>query len=203
MNNAKHELALDLIKLEQATLTIIQQKSVSEFELIKLLQSEPYNIFDQNIFQDNLALFQTHFLVYHVLYKLNDFGINSKSFYLDILPTSIQLMPYQESDGSNLQVGSTDSKLRDYYLDLTHFSDTDEQEVETLLDDFWQKFIVTNNQEQLVDALELFGYSAPPTLSELKKDYRQLSNTHHPDKGGSVTEFQKLNSAYRIIALHI
>jgi len=36
------------------------------------------------------------------------------------------------------------------------------------------------------------------TLEEVKRCYRQLAKTYHPDKGGSVEKMQQINAAYEI-----
>ena len=36
----------------------------------------------------------------------------------------------------------------------------------------------------------------PTTAEELKKAYRELAKKHHPDKGGSTEEMQKVNAEY-------
>lgn len=35
---------------------------------------------------------------------------------------------------------------------------------------------------------------------EIKKAYRKLSRTHHPDKGGDEHKFKEINAAYEILS---
>lgn len=47
---------------------------------------------------------------------------------------------------------------------------------------------------------ETLGIQKDATQDEIKKAYRRLASKHHPDKGGSNEEFQKLEEAYRILS---
>lgn len=47
---------------------------------------------------------------------------------------------------------------------------------------------------------ELLGVSPQATDEEVKKAYRAISKKIHPDKGGTVADFQAINEAYRILS---
>lgn len=194
---------LDIIELEQATLSILREGACSEFELIKKLQTAPYAIISDAVFKNDLALFQTHFITYHVLYKLQAFGLETQSFYLDILPTQIQLLPYSQQNTTQLNSDNSEHKLREYYLDLRHLDNTGQEDIEALLSSFWQKFVFTTDLQQINDALTMFNYDALPDLATLKRDYKMLSLKHHPDKGGDAVSFQKLHGSYRVLSKHL
>jgi len=52
-------------------------------------------------------------------------------------------------------------------------------------------------------ALDALGLTEmPETLSELKKTFRKLAKTHHPDLGGDINEFRFVEGAYRLLTRH-
>jgi DnaJ-class molecular chaperone len=53
---------------------------------------------------------------------------------------------------------------------------------------------------EAVDTLELLSLSS---REDIKRNYQRLSKLHHPDRGGSTEEFQKLSSAYKIVMQYI
>ena len=50
-----------------------------------------------------------------------------------------------------------------------------------------------------MDHYSTLGVSRNASQEEIKKAYRKLAMTHHPDKGGNPVEFQKLNDAYEVL----
>jgi len=50
------------------------------------------------------------------------------------------------------------------------------------------------------DFYKTLGVSKACSESEIKKNYRKLCLTHHPDKGGNSEEFQKIQKAYEILS---
>jgi curved DNA-binding protein len=51
-----------------------------------------------------------------------------------------------------------------------------------------------------MDHYSTLGVSRNASQEEIKKAYRKLAMTHHPDKGGNPAEFQKLNDAYEVLS---
>ena len=47
-----------------------------------------------------------------------------------------------------------------------------------------------------MDYYELLGVQPNATPNEIKKAYRKLAMKHHPDKGGDVEQFKKIQTAY-------
>ena len=50
------------------------------------------------------------------------------------------------------------------------------------------------------DLYQILGVSKNATSSEIKKAYRKLAVTHHPDKGGDEDVFKKISNAYNILS---
>ncbi len=53
--------------------------------------------------------------------------------------------------------------------------------------------------EELLHAREFMKLPPLITIKDLKKRYRELSKTIHPDKGGSAEDMQKLSASYNLI----
>ena len=49
------------------------------------------------------------------------------------------------------------------------------------------------------DLYNVLGVSRNADANEIKKQYRKLSLTHHPDKGGNEEEFKKIQKAYEVL----
>jgi DnaJ-class molecular chaperone len=47
---------------------------------------------------------------------------------------------------------------------------------------------------------DILGVTRQSSAAEIKKAYRVLSLKHHPDKGGAVEKFQKINEAYETLS---
>lgn len=51
-----------------------------------------------------------------------------------------------------------------------------------------------------VNYYQLFSLSPDASTDELRAQYRKLSLTHHPDRGGSTQQMAQLNEAYRVLS---
>ena len=50
------------------------------------------------------------------------------------------------------------------------------------------------------DYYKILGINKSATQDDIKKAYRKLAMKHHPDRGGNVDEFQKIEEAYRVLS---
>lgn len=50
------------------------------------------------------------------------------------------------------------------------------------------------------DYYKTLGVSRSATEDEIKKAYRKLARTHHPDAGGSEEKFKEINEAYEVLS---
>lgn len=82
-------------------------------------------------------LFKTHFVLFHALYRLKAHWQQTGTGNLDIHTLNIQLheISHASHGASGLQ---NKDKLAEYYLNWDNFQQTNRNEVESLLDDFWQ-----------------------------------------------------------------
>ncbi len=210
MNTSLVTLLEDSLLLLKPTLTL----GISEFDLIALLKRPPYSLFDEDALRDPLMLFQTHFLVFHALYKLQIKWRESGEGRLDIHTTKILLrddiqpqnIPPQNKDATKAQIHLAGlDPLASYYLNLDNLKGTSEADVAALLDDFWrqmagQKLGVPNtkDRDKACDVLKLDKQDIL-TLNSLKAHYRKALLKVHPDRGGNVEEAQQVIQAYRVL----
>ena len=143
---------------------------------------------------DPLQLFRAHFLLFNALYRLRDKLWAAQSGTLEISPLHIMLHPYiQGQDGT--AVAQSDA-LREYYLDEANLHKADSEEVEGMLERFWERFAAN---DELHDALAVLGLEAPVDFVTVKRRYRELTMKHHPDRGGSKEMIQQLNTALDVL----
>ncbi|PTY36485.1 hypothetical protein BGP77_04075 [Saccharospirillum sp. MSK14-1] len=163
---------------------------LSEFELIQRLDQEHGNLFPKPDLGDPLVLFQHHFILMHVLYRLQDQWWQSNRCLLDIGPLRIAIRPI--GDGASQQLSSTAS-LRDYYLNGNNLTRETSATVQDLLDGFWKRLL---SEEQRPQALAELGLDPRADQKAIRTRYRQLANEHHPDKGGDPETFRRIREAY-------
>ncbi|PKM29051.1 MAG: molecular chaperone DnaJ [Gammaproteobacteria bacterium HGW-Gammaproteobacteria-11] len=170
-------------------------EGLDEFRLIRHLAALfPDSLFArEGALRDSLLLFQTHFLLFHALYRLSD-RLTEKGLELHVHTLSIRLRPRVPGMAA-LQL--TDP-LRSYYLDWDQWASTHVEDVERLLGGFVRGAGAVD-QTELQAALQRFGLQPPVTRAEIKRRYRQLVSAAHPDRGGDTAVVQELNAALLIL----
>ncbi|MCH2456271.1 DNA-J related domain-containing protein [Idiomarina sp.] len=174
----------------------------TEHQLIEALQAEPYQFFDKAALRDPLNLFQTHFILFHSLYKLRERWRLQKKYELFIHTLNIECQPWQQGEKDLAE----NDPLAEYYLDLSQLSSTSETDVESMLNDFWERMGQDFSTKQLMptdEACEVMELTPPLTEKQVKKQYRRLVHKYHPDKGGSVAKMQNVQKAYRAILVSL
>lgn len=177
-------------------------RNFTEFELIQLLQKPPYQYFEQGSLQTNAGLFKTHFVLHHCLYRIQTNQLKTQSSYLHITPLSIQLI--QLSDSLVVDV-ERDRKLAEYYSDLQHINVTSEEDVQNMLDSFWDRFVEFQykndalNETDIHCAFEAMGLRVNVTWNEVRKQFLKLITKTHPDKGGEEERSKTLIAHYQIL----
>ncbi len=176
------------------------QQGISEYALVKKLQAPPWQLFNDVDLQQSLSLFQCHFLLFHALYLLRDDWRARHVGELDIHTTTIKLLPLTAS-----QPGLVKSDpLGDYYLDFTHWEATQKDDVDRLLDTFWQRYLrgaAVPDTDQISHAQKVFDWPDDVSMDRaaVKKQYRRLQHRCHPDKGGATEDAQALSAAYHTL----
>lgn len=167
-------------------------EGLSEYDLLTQLFAGLPDAERPNL-SDSLVLFQQHFCLFHRLYALNDRLLATDEGCLRISALCIQWLP--ASEASNQALAEADP-LRDYYLDASNLEGTDRAAVESLLDDFWARFVDTAERDA---ALALLDLQHPVSYPEIKRRYRQRVSACHPDKGGDHQQTLALNDAFAVL----
>lgn len=172
------------------------EDGISEYQLIKCLQAEPYQLFIGQKLDDPLVLFQTHFVIYNALYTLRKTYRSQKKGELIIEATNITLAPPTKVE-TGLELADP---LAQYYLNWNNFDETNSSDVNQLLDAFWLKMAgYSISEEQRAEALAQLELDENATPLTIKQQYRKLLHKYHPDKGGDKHRTQKIDQAYRIL----
>ena len=172
----------------------------SEHELLRLLQQPPHEFFATDALRDPLILFQSHFLLFHCLYLLQNIWLKDQCAQLEISALKIKRHPFQH----NTHLSSTSRQgnilsadpLAQYYLDWSHFSSTSSADVDELLNSFWKKVFIPQPHIDIQQALAIMELKCPVPLQQLKVQYRRLAQLYHPDKGGDSEHFKQVCQAF-------
>ncbi|MEN8168771.1 MAG: DNA-J related domain-containing protein [Pseudomonadota bacterium] len=185
--------------LEQACLALLSQHpdGISEFQLLKSLRDEEYRLFPKLEPDDHLGLFQSHFLLFHTLYRLRDRLHAEQRAVLRISALLIELCDYQAGEAVLCEA----DPLRDYYIDLTNLDVIGEADVVALLADFWRRMQLGEPQ-QLAIALSVLELDEAADFEQVKRQYRRLVMRHHPDRGGDTAKMHSLNEALDVLRTH-
>ncbi len=170
---------------------------VSEYEILKKIDI-PLDIKATRPDDDNddLELFQKHFIIMNALYSLQKKLWEEDNLLLTICPLRIFISNCNINDTTQQQEISKDSSLSDYYLDWDNLKNTTKQDVQSLLTNFWTTFV---NLDKKNEALSILGLKNNATSDEIKTEYRKLIKKHHPDKGGNNEAFIKIRKAFEIL----
>lgn len=186
-------------RLEQACLQLLRQypDGISEYQLLQRLREDDYALFPPLLTDDHLGLFQSHFLLFHILYCLRDRLYAEQRAVLRISALLIELRDYEAGEAALCE----SDPLRDYYLDLANLDTTGEAEVEALLTDFWQR-LQQSEPQQVSAALAELELQEASDFAQVKRQYRRLVMAHHPDRGGADEKMHALNEALAVLQRH-
>ena len=170
----------------------------TEFGLIQALKAR--GLVDPGYSRSSLELFRVHFLVFNALYSLRP-KLYDQGWYLEISPLALYLRPLAKGEEERALVQDGDSALRDFYLDWNEYRAATRESVEDLLADFWRRMQSPARlaPESRCEALAQLDLHDPVSPEAIKRQYRRLAMRHHPDRGGSETELQKINAAMAVL----
>jgi len=179
-------------------LLVATARPLTEFGLIQALKAR--GLVEPDYSRSSLELFRVHFLVFNALYSLQP-TLFREGWYLEISPLALYLRPLTQGEEARAMVQGGDSALRDFYLDWDQYRAATRESVEDLLADFWRRMqssapLAPESRRQALAQLDL---NDPVSPDAIKRQYRRLAMRHHPDRGGSEAELQKINAAMAVL----
>lgn len=175
-----------------------ENQPITEYQLIKLLQSGQYHTLSQLHMGQADQLFQLHFIIFHTLYNLRKELLIKNKGYLEISPLCIKIT-HLKSSSNDIKAIEPCDPLADYYLNLENLINTTSEDIEQLILSFWKNLYKPNSHLESLKILEL---CPPVSYKEIKKQYKRLASKHHPDKGGSKLLIQDINQAMATLNHH-
>ena len=173
---------------------ISNNNPIKEYDLMKHLKNKDIEPFASMGLRDNLELFRNHFLLFNLLYKLQNELIEKKTEVLNIHCTKIELIKYSSSAFDIAEY----SGLQDYYLDHSNVEGISSEDVSKMIADFWKQYEIYINKNEALKVLDLDQSSSK---EEAKARFKKLSKVHHPDSGGDEHEFKKLVDAKKKLGI--
>ena len=180
--------------------------SLSEYELISQLQEQEWlaRIDSAN----TVSLYSAHFLVYNALFQLHAYYLERHQ-YLTISALTISLDTGLSCDGAEPQSKNLEAdnrynqadiaSLRDYYLDWDNLENATKDSVDELLNGFWDRLVSNDDYSDALAALQLSHDGEAVDYRQVKTAYQRLAMKYHPDRGGDVEQFQRINWAFGVL----
>jgi hypothetical protein len=188
--------------LEQALWQLLSSGArYKEYDLMRILVEQGFEQFTPSL--EPLELFRAHFLLFHLLYRLQDKWIQEEKGTLAIHSLEIRLLSMDNASNNDLanlaDFDETPEEVKDYYLDYEKFVETQEKEVIELLDSFWQSFgklpSMPSTHISIEESISILQINDDLSAETINRQFRKLSQIHHPDKGGEPEAFRKLCEA--------
>lgn len=162
---------------------------IKEYELYQQLKKAKIQPFTAGNLADELVLYRTHFLLFHLLYSLQDRLRKAAGEDLEIHCLRICLKPWHPTPES---IPAKVDPLRSYYMEVERLETVHRSEVQGMLADFWRQFKAEDGRS---DALLELGLQDPVAEQEIKRQFRKLAKQHHPDRGGDPAQFRRITAA--------
>ncbi len=194
------------------------QDILSEYQILRACMAPPHDFFAAECLHQPLELFRAHFCLFHCLYRLRQEFLDEGCGVLEISALRIALLPpAPEPPDTSLSAQSDTSAshndetldnpghglpsacadpLTPYYLDLDNLRQTGAEDVQRMLDSFWQRLTQPSTRQ---DALKTLGCHEDASPAAVKKAYRRMAARHHPDRGGKQSDFIAIRKAYEAL----
>jgi len=198
MTDTKAPLATPILNLLQGQLESLILGFTPAHSLIEeqyLLARLGLKLHNDTLQSADLARFQQHFVLYHLLYRIQQHWLAQRHGYLAIGLAKLQLLPLTQALAPDADTGR-----QDYYLNWQNFYAMTEQLLDQHLAAFWQQLprpVMPADVMPQHKALALLGLTPTFTLQQLKKAYRSKALQLHPDRGGEQLQFILLQQAYQ------
>ena len=160
-----------------------------EYDLLMKLRDQGHTYFVKLDLNNSLELFKAHYLLFHLLYQLKEKLLLEKKASLNIHCTMISLEPYTEEAATLAEY----DYIKGYYSDLSKLETFSKEETDSMINDFWKRMAKLPNENE--EALEVLNLSKGASDEDIKVSYKKLALIHHPDRGGTKEDFQKIVAA--------
>lgn len=171
----------------------LHPEGLSEYELLQRLRGDARSGFAPGRSEYPEDLFRTHFLLFHLLYRLRDELRREQAGDLEI--HTLKIRRHARADNAPQALGRPDP-LAVYYLDLGNLKATTRADVERMLGRFWARFARYDRRGEALAVLEL---PEDADADSILRQYRRLAMRHHPDRGGDAAQLQAINAAMAIL----
>ena len=171
-----------------------------------------------------LRLYQNHFLLFHLLYQLQDqFYQENRFLFVHFMRTMLLRYPdigkcrfFDEQlvlfCGSRCSEGEQycshhahlvgdkaldELSVKYFYADPKNFYKLDEDTVTAFLNGTWE---ILAHYDRYIESFKVLGLSESADLPTIKKTFKRLARQYHPDLGSrSQEKFLEINSAYQFL----
>lgn len=150
----------------------------------------------------DLQCFQQHFVLYHLLYRLQTEWLIKGLGLLMIGLAKVTLLSTDIADGCAMAEQNDNGSRRNYYTNWQNFYAMSEQLLDEYLQQFWQFFSKGAAKHELTasQAEKLLQLTPGFSLAQLKKAYRSQALLSHPDRAtGNPTKFILIRQAYQLL----
>lgn len=173
---------------------------------------------------DALTLYQHHFILFHLLYMLQDkFLQKEKHLYIHFMRTV--LMDYPEHKKCRFfnettlrfcaaactsdhnfcahHLANADDtaletlSIKHFYLDQANFYCLDQKTADAFINGTWE---LVANYDEYRDSFSILGIPETADLRMIKRKFRSLAKKYHPDHGEPCSDaFKSINRAYQLL----
>lgn len=208
MNNIQPPLAepvLQLLQNQLANVILSAIPTAAEQSLTEqyLMSRLGLKLTSDNELSPDLQRFQQHFVLYHVLYRLQTHWLSLNKGFLSIGLAKVTLFKADLSAAVDLSERDGNSGRREYYSNWQHFYAMSEQLLDEYLQQFWQYFsqgAVSGATLSTEQAQQLLNLNPGFSLVQLKKAYRSQALLFHPDRAhGQSEKFIDIRQAYQLL----
>lgn len=141
---------------------------------------------------DPLALFRVNFVVMNALFSLQR-SLLQEGVGLEISTLMVRIYGRGGVATETALDTASNARLADYYLDWSHLEETSEDQVRSMLEQYWKRYW---SHERAEEAYATLGLGVEAGKAEIKQAFRRLAAIHHPDKGGEAAQFLRIREAY-------
>lgn len=166
---------------------------LSEYELLQRLRGDARSGFAAGRDEDPEALFHTHFLLFHLLYRL---GLQLRQEQAGELEIHTLKIRWHTALRAAPQALGRPDPLAGYYLDLANLKGTSRADIEQMLARFWARFA---RYDRRADALAVLELPENADADAIRRQYRRLAMRLHPDRGGDGARLQAVHAAMAIL----